>query len=86
MKQISIILAAMITLSACKDDVKSPQTVQYYMDHPEARQAMLDECEVKNGSDLDADCMNARDALSQAISAKDLEDLDKYFGDRSSED
>nr|WP_319247223.1 EexN family lipoprotein [uncultured Celeribacter sp.] len=85
MKQI-LLFAALVALSACKDDVKEAQTVQYYVDHPEARQEMIDVCEVKDGSELDADCVNARDALLSATSAKNLEDLDKYFGDTSSGD
>ena len=63
MHRVSII-ALGVLLSACRSE--DTQTVQFYLDNEDARAERLATCEVQDRADEDANCVNARRALTQA--------------------
>lgn len=76
-------IIALLAVSACKE--KENRTLEFYLENADSRVEVLLECEVTDGSVLDANCKNAQEAETQisenTAREKNLSDMNTLFGD-----
>lgn len=64
MYRVSFLIVSVL-LSGCQEEKRS---VQYYLDNEAPRTERLEACELQDRADEDANCVNARSALTLAAS------------------
>lgn len=79
----SLAIIALLAVSACKEEEN--RTVEFYLENADERAEVLAECEVTDGSVLEANCKNAQEAEIQVSETttreKNLSDMNTLFGD-----
>ena len=79
----SFAIIALLAVSACKEEEN--RTVEFYLENADVRAEVLAKCEVTDGSVLEANCKNAREAEIQSAEEtsrkKNLTDMNTLFGD-----
>ncbi|MFK7941501.1 MAG: EexN family lipoprotein [Paracoccaceae bacterium] len=79
----TLAIMALLAVSACKEEEN--RTVEFYLENADVRAEVIAKCEVTDGSVLEANCKNAREAEVQisenTAREKNLSDMNTLFGD-----
>ncbi|UWQ86020.1 EexN family lipoprotein [Leisingera caerulea] len=78
----SIAVALAVAVAACKEE---NQSVEYFVQNDAERAAVLKECELSDGADLDANCTNAWQAQEKVQIDRERQAAKRLFGDSPSE-